>query len=107
MMNIGKMMKKAQELQVKMEEAQSELKSLEVEGTSGAGLVKIILSGKHEMRSVSIDSSLVEQGEKDMLEDLIQAAYNDALTKVQGETQERMAAASGGLDLPGGMKLPF
>lgn len=106
-MNIAKMMKKAQELQAKMEEAQSELEKLEVEGSSGAGLVKISLSGKHEMRGLSIDASLLKEEEVDMLEDLIKAAYNDALAKVQSSTQEKMSAASGGLDLPGGMKLPF
>jgi len=107
MMNIAKMMKKAQELQAKMEEAQSELDKLDVEGSSGAGLVKVVLSGKNEMRSLSIDPSLLKEEEVDMLEDLIKAAYNDALSKVQASTQEKMSAASGGLELPGGMKLPF
>ncbi len=106
-MNIGKMMKQAQELQAKMEEAQRAVAELEVEGSSGAGLVTVTMTGKNEVRSLNIDPSLLKEDEVDMLEDLIIAALNDAHTKVVKASEEKMGAVTGGLNLPGGMKLPF
>jgi len=89
-----------------MKQAQDEIAKLEVTGTSGGGLVNVIMTGKHEVRRVSIDDSLL-QDDKDMLEDLVAAAINDAAHKVDETTQERMAGVAGGLNLPPGMKLPF
>ena len=106
-MNIAKMMKQAQDLQRKMEEAQQQLEATEVEGSSGAGMVTLSLTGKHELRRISVDPSLLVADEVEMLEDLIIAAYNDAQVKLQALTQERMASVTSGLNLPAGMKLPF
>jgi DNA-binding YbaB/EbfC family protein len=103
---IGNLMKQAQEMQASMQKAQEELANLEVTGESGGGLVRVVMTGKHEARRVSIDDSLLED-DKDMLEDLVAAAINDATHKVEAATQERMAGLAGGLNLPAGMKLPF
>jgi len=103
---LGNLMKQAQEMQANMQKAQDEIAKLEVTGTSGGGLVNVIMTGKHEVRRVSIDDSLL-QDDKDMLEDLVAAAINDAAHKVDETTQERMAGVAGGLNLPPGMKLPF
>jgi len=103
---LGNLMKQAQEMQANMQKAQDEIAKLEVTGTSGGGLVNVIMTGKHEVRRVSIDDSLL-QDDKDMLEDLVAAAINDAAHKVDESTQERMAGVAGGLNLPPGMKLPF
>ncbi len=106
MKGIGQLMKQAQEMQANMEKAQAELASLEVEGESGGGMVKVRVTCKHEVRGVEIEDSLLED-DKDMLEDLIAAAFNDACRKVEATVQERMSSVTGGLQLPGGMKLPF
>jgi DNA-binding YbaB/EbfC family protein len=98
---LGNIMKQAQKMQEEMQKMQAELAKLEVVGEAGGGLVKVTMSGKHEVRMVSIDASLVED-DKDMLEDLVAAAVNDAVHKVETSTQERMAGM-----LPAGMKLPF
>jgi len=103
---LGNLMKQAQEMQANMQKAQEELASMEVTGESGGGLVSVVMTGKHEVRRVSIDDSLL-QDDKDMLEDLVAAAINDAAHKVEATTQERMAGLTGGLELPPGMKLPF
>ena len=103
---IGNLMKQAQEMQANMQKAQEELASLEVTGASGGGLVSVVMTGKHEIRRVSIDDSLLGD-DKDMLEDLVAAAINDAVHKVESTTQERLAGLTGGLNLPPGMKLPF
>lgn len=103
---LGSLMKKAQQMQEDMKKAQEELKTLEVEGQSGGGLVKIVMTGKHEVRKVQIDESLLKE-DKDMLEDLIVAALNDASNKVDQTTKDRFSSLASGLDLPGGMKLPF
>ena len=103
---IGNLMKQAQEMQANMQKAQEELANLEVTGESGGGMVKITMTGKHEVRRVSIDDSLLAD-DKDMLEDLVAAAINDAAHKVEATTQERMSGLTSGINLPPGMKLPF
>jgi len=107
MVNIGNMMKQAQELQKKMSEAQEKLKSIEVEGSSGGGLVKVLSSAKGEIKKISIDDSLMKKEEKEITEDLILAAINDAKEKAEIAAQEEMKNITGGLALPPGMKLPF
>lgn len=106
MKGLGQLMKQAQEMQANMEKAQAELSALEVEGEAGGGMVKIRISCKHEVRGVAIEDSLLSD-DKDMLEDLIAAAFNDANRKIEATVQERMASVTGGMQLPGGMKLPF
>ena len=106
MKGLGQLMKQAQEMQANVEKAQAELAALVVEGQSGGGMVKIQVTCKHEVRGVAIEDSLLED-DKDMLEDLIAAAFNDACRKVEASVQERMSSVTGGLQLPGGMKLPF
>ena len=103
---LGNLMKQAQEMQANMQKAQEELARMEVTGQSGGGLVTVVMTGKHEVRRVSIDDSLLGD-DKDMLEDLVAAAINDASHKVESVTQERLAGLAGGLNLPPGMKLPF
>ena len=107
MVNIGNMMKQAQELQKKMSEAQEKLKSIEVEGSSGGGMVKVISSAKGDIKSISIDDSLMKPEDKEITEDLIIAAINDAKQKGELAAQEEMKNVTGGLPLPPGMKLPF
>ena len=97
------MMKKAQELQSKMAEMQAELEDLEVEGSSGAGMVTVKLNGKGAMRGLTIDPSLIKAEEAEILEDLIVAAHNDAKQKVETAMQEKMKEVTGGLPLPPGM----
>ena len=107
MVNIGNMMKQAQQLQKKMAEAQEELNSLEVEGISGGGLVKVIATAKGEIKRISLDDSLMKPEEKEITEDLIVAAINDAKQKGEVAAQEKMKEITGGIPLPPGMKLPF
>lgn len=106
MKGLGQLMKQAQEMQENMQKAQDELASLEVEGEAGAGMVKVVQTCKYEVRRVTIEDALMGD-DKEMLEDLIAAAFNDANGKVEQTVQERMSAVTGGLALPGGMKLPF
>jgi DNA-binding YbaB/EbfC family protein len=101
------MLKQAQAMQQKMMEAQTQLEQTVVEGASGGGMVKISLNGKHEMKRITLDPTLLNVEEKDMLEDLIIAAYNDARTKIEDETAKKMGAVTGGMQLPAGLKLPF
>lgn len=103
---IGNLMKQAQRMQENLQKAQAQIAELEVEGVSGAGLVKVIMNGKHDVRRVLIDPSLMSD-DKEMLEDLIAAAVNDAVRKVESTTQEKMAEVTAGMPLPPGMKLPF
>ena len=105
-MNIQGIMKQAQMMQKKMEEEQAKLAQEEVEGSSGGGMVKVTLNGKFEMKKLSLDNSLVDPQDVEVLEDLIVAAYNDAKNKVDAKMQDSMNALSGGLNL-GGLKLPF
>ena len=106
MLNIQGLMKQAQQMQRKMQETQAKLGAEEREGTSGGGLVKIVLTGKSEIKSLSIDNSLINVEEKDVLEDMIIAAYNDAHQKIDAMMEEGMKQATGGVGL-GGLKLPF
>ena len=103
---LGNLMKQAQQMQADMQKAQQEIASLEVTGESGGGLVKVTMTGRHEASRVEIDDSLVGD-DKDMLEDLIAAAINDATHKVEAVTQDRMSSVTDGMNLPAGMKLPF
>ena len=107
MVNIGNMMKQAQELQKKMAEVQEELNSLEVEGISGGGLVKVIATAKGEVKRITLDESLLKPGDKEITEDLVVAAVNDAKQKGEIAAQEEMKSLTGGIPLPPGMKLPF
>jgi DNA-binding YbaB/EbfC family protein len=103
---LGNLMKQAQKMQEDMARAQEELASMEVTGQSGGGLVSVVMTGKHEVRRVAIDPSLLED-DKDMLEDLVAAAINDAVHRVEETTKERMAGLTAGMSLPPGFKLPF
>ncbi|MBC3767772.1 YbaB/EbfC family nucleoid-associated protein [Neptunicella marina] len=103
---MGNIMKQAQQMQERMQKSQEELANVEVVGESGAGMVKVTMTCNHNVRHVEIDPSLMED-EKDMLEDLIAAAINDAARRVQETSKEKMAAITGGMGLPPGMKLPF
>ena len=107
MNNFNDMMKKAQEMQKKMQEIQDSLSNLEVEGTSGGGIVKIIMNCKNEVKKIDIDPSIIKNDEKEVMEDLIIAALNDAKSKAEEKSQEEMKKLSGGLGLPPGMKMPF
>jgi len=107
MKNLGNMLKEAQKLQSKMAEMQAKLAETELAGSSGGGMVRVTVNGKGEMRTVKIDPTLAEPGEIEILEDLIVAAFNDAKAKVEAHVQEEMGKLTGGMNLPGGLKLPF
>ena len=102
--NIAQLMQQAQRMQDNLKKAQEELGSLEVEGQSGGGMVKITLTGRMECRAVRIDPSVLSDAE--MLEDLVTAAFNDAVNKANEESQKRMSAATAGMPIPPGMKIP-
>ncbi len=104
--NIGQLMKQAQAMQENMQKMQESLGTVEVEGQSGAGLVKILMTCKHDVKRVTIDPSLLAD-DREMLEDLVAAAMNDAVRKAEATIQEKMAGFSSGLGLPAGIKLPF
>ena len=103
---IGNLMKQAQLMQENMKKLQDNLAQMEIEGQAGSGLVKVVMTGRHEVRRVTIDPKLLGD-DNDMLEDLVVTAINDAVHKIEATTQEKMAAATAGLPLPPGMKLPF
>ncbi len=103
---LGSIMKQAQQMQANMQKAQEELGKIEVEGAAGGGLVTLTMSCRYEVRGIHIDDSLMGE-DKDMLEDILAAAFNDALRKVEKATQEKYAGMTAGLGLPPGMKLPF
>ncbi len=103
---LGALMKQAQQMQENMKRVQEELATIEIEGQSGAGLVKVTMTCKHVVKRVAIDPSLLGE-DKDMLEDLVTAAVNDAVTKADATAQAKMAGFTAGLNLPPGMKLPF
>jgi len=107
MKNIQEMMKQAQQLQEKMTEMQGRMNQIEMTGLAGGGMVKVTVNGKSEMKSIAIDPSLVDPKEVDVLEDLIIAAFNDAKTKIEAHVAKEMSKLTGGLNFPGGMKLPF
>ncbi len=102
---IAGLMKQAQVMQENMKKAQEQLAQLEVEGQSGAGMVKVLMTCGHDVRRVTIDPSVMD--DREMLEDLVAAALNDAMRRVEQATQERMAGFSAGLNLPPGFKMPF
>ena len=104
--NIGNMMKQAQAMQANMQKVQAEIALLEVVGESGGGMVKVTMNGKHEVKRVQIEPQVVSE-DREMLEDLIAAAINDAVNKVDQQTQARMANVMSGVALPPGFKLPF
>lgn len=106
MKGLGDIMKQAQLMQEKMQKAQLELAKKEVTGESGAGLVRIVMNGRHDVRLVTVDPSLFKE-EKEILEDLIAAAINDAVRKVEANNQGTMANIASGLNLPPGFKMPF
>ena len=103
---IGGMMKQAQKMQEDMQKAQQEIANMEVEGQAGGGMVSVVMNGRHELRSVNIDESLMKD-DKDMIEDLVAAAVNDAVRKIEQESSSKMSGVTSGLNLPAGMKLPF
>ncbi|MFT8489436.1 MAG: YbaB/EbfC family nucleoid-associated protein [Gluconobacter oxydans] len=107
MKNLAGLMKQASQMQAKMEAAQSNLASLIVEGSAGAGLVTVKLTGKGEMRDLKIDPQLADPSDIETLQDLIVAAYTDAKTNAEAASAEAMRDVTGGLDLPAGLKLPF
>ena len=100
------LMKQAQAMQDNMKKAQEEIGKLEIEGEAGAGMVKVVMTGRHDVKRVTIDPSLMGE-DKDMLEDLLAAAVNDAVRKVEAATQEKMAGLTAGLPMLPGFKLPF
>ncbi|NBO20012.1 MAG: YbaB/EbfC family nucleoid-associated protein [Proteobacteria bacterium] len=106
-MNLQKMMKQAQEMQQKMQDMQARLEAEESEGSSGGGLVKVRINGKNMMLKVNIDESLMKPDEKEVLEDLLIAAYNDARGKVDAAFSDQMGKMTAGLNLPPGFKMPF
>jgi len=103
---IGNLMKQAQKMQADMEKAQQEMANIEVTGKAGGGMVSVVMTCRHDVKRVSIDDSLLSD-DKDMLEDLIAAAVNDAVRQVEKTSSEKMSGMTAGLNLPGGMKLPF
>lgn len=103
---LGNLMRQAQKMQADMQRMQEELANMEVTGQSGGGMVTVVMNGRHDVKRVGIDSSLM-QDDKEMLEDLIAAAVNDAVRQIEKTSQERMAGVTAGMNLPGGMKLPF
>ena len=105
-LDINNLMKQAQQMQEKMAKMQEQAANSEVRGESGAGLVSVIMTGRHDVKKVTIDSSLLSE-DKELLEDLLAAAVNDAVRKVEKETKSTMGAMTGGLDLPAGFKMPF
>ena len=104
--DIGNLMKQAQTLQANMQKAQAEIATLEVIGEAGGGMVKVTITGKHEVKRVQIEPSIVGE-DREMLEDLVAAAMNDAVRKAEAASQAKMASLMGGMQLPPGMKLPF
>ncbi len=102
---LGNMMKQAQRMQEEMQKAQAELAELEVTGQAGGGMVSVVMTGRHEVRRVTIDETVYD--DREMVEDLVAAACNDAVQKLEQVTQERMSSLTQGLNLPPGMKMPF
>jgi hypothetical protein len=103
---LGGLMKQAQKMQENMQKAQEELAKMEVTGQAGGGMVSVVMTGRHDVRRVSIDPSLMQE-DKEMLEDLLAAAVNDAVRQVERQSQEKMSSMTAGMGLPPGMKLPF
>lgn len=104
--NIGDLMKQAQQLQEQMQKAQEKIANIEVIGESGAGLVKVVMTGRHDVRRINIDPSLLKE-EKEVLEDLLAAAVNDAVRRVEESNRDLMSGMTQGMNIPGGFKMPF
>ncbi|MDP4725075.1 MAG: YbaB/EbfC family nucleoid-associated protein [Alphaproteobacteria bacterium] len=107
MRGMNQMLQQAQKLQKQMDDMQKQLDSVEVEGASGGGMVKVTVTGKGDLKRIKIDPSLIDPSEVEMLEDLIVAAVHDAKSKADTQASSEMSKLTGGLSLPGGMKLPF
>ena len=107
MKNLGQLMKQAQAMQSRMAEMQAQLEAVEMTGVSGGGMVALTLNGKGDVKRVKIDKAAVDPAETEVLEDLIVAAFNDARAKVNAHAESEMQKLTGGLNLPGGLKLPF
>lgn len=103
---LGGLMKQAQQLQENMQKAQEELARMEVTGQAGGGMVSVVMTGRHEVRRVSIDPKLMGD-DREMLEDLVAAAVNDVVNRIEAASRERFAGLTSGMQLPAGMKLPF
>ena len=106
MKGLSQLMRQAQEMQANMQKAQDELAATEVEGLAGGGMVKVVVTCKHEVRRVTIEDSLLRD-DKEMLEDLVAAAFNDASRKIEQTVQQKLSSVTGGMGLPAGLKLPF
>ena len=104
--NMGQLMRQAQQMQENMQKVQAEIGSLEITGEAGGGMIKVTMTGKHEVRRVVIDPTLALD-DREMLEDLVAAACNDAVHKVEAAVQQKMSGVMGGMQLPPGLKLPF
>ena len=107
MKNLGGLMKQAAQMQTRMQEMQAKLESMEMDGEAGAGLVRVTLNGKGDLRKIHIDPKLLDPADSEMLEDLMVAAHRDAKTKIEAAMASEMQKITGGLQLPPGMKLPF
>lgn len=103
---LASLMQQAQQMQESIKQAQEELAALEIQGESGGGLVKVVMTGNKEVRKVSIDDSLLNE-DRDMLEDLVAAAFNDGINRINRIKEEKVSIFTDGLDLPGGFKMPF
>ena len=103
---LGNLMKQAQRMQETMQRAQQELAEMEVTGEAGGGMVSVVMTGRHDVKRVNIDDSLLKE-DKEMLEDLLAAAVNDAVRKVESTSQEKMSSLTAGMGLPSGFKMPF
>ena len=106
MKNLGSLMKQAQKIQENMQQAQEELAAMEVTGQAGGGMVSVIMTGKHDVKRVNIDDALMDD-DKEMIEDLLAAAVNDAVRKIEKESQEKMSGMTSGFPMPPGFKIPF
>ncbi len=106
MKNLGSLMKQAQKIQENMQQAQEELAAMEVTGQAGGGMVSVIMTGKHDVKRVNIDDALMDD-DKEMIEDLLAAAVNDAVRKIEKESQEKMSGMTSGFPMPPGFKMPF
>lgn len=103
---LGNLMKQAQQMQENLQKAQEEIANMEVTGSAGGGMVTVVMTGRHDIKRVNIDSALMQE-DKEMLEDLLAAAVNDAVRSIENNTKEKMSGVTGGMQLPPGMKLPF
>ena len=103
---LGNIMKQAQRMQENMQKAQAELADMEATGQAGGGMVSVVMTGRHDVKRVNIDAGLMQE-DKEMLEDLLAAAVNDAVRQIESRTQEKMASVTAGMGLPSGFKMPF